>query len=97
MKAWLRDLVRKARKRLPHKKRPSSSADLEFVFSEDIREENIIHIGPSREKERRRRRYELLAALFLLLLVLGGTWTQLALYGADSWMFIALLLSLIHI
>lgn len=91
MKAWLRDLVRKARKRLPHKKRPSSSADLEFVFSEDIREENIIHIGPSREKERRRRRYELLAALFLLLLVLGGTWTQLALYGADSWMFIALL------
>ncbi len=54
-------------------------------------EQKVVQIGVPDERERRRRRYELLAAFFLLVLVLGGTWTQLALYGVDSWMFIALL------
>lgn len=54
-------------------------------------QEKVVRIGVPDERERRRRRYELLAAFFLLVLVLGGTWTQLALYGVDSWMFIALL------
>ena len=54
-------------------------------------QENVVQIGVPDERERRRRRYELLAAFLLLLLVLGGTWTQLTLYGVDSWMFIALL------
>ncbi len=53
--------------------------------------EKVVQIGVPDERERRRRRYELLAAFLLLLLVLGGTWTQLTLYGVDSWMFIALL------
>ena len=54
-------------------------------------QEKVVQIGVPDERERRRRRYELLAAFLLLLLVLGGTWTQLTLYGVDSWMFIALL------
>lgn len=89
LNVWRRALFRKAGQLFRHNRH--AAADLTFVFSEDTQEENIIRIGPSREKERRRRRYELLAALILLLLVLGGTWTQLALYGVDSWMFIALL------
>ena len=54
-------------------------------------QEKVVQIGVPDERERRRRRYELLAAFLLLLLVLGGPWTQLTLYGVDSWMFIALL------
>lgn len=54
-------------------------------------QEKVVQIGVPDERERRRRRYELLAAFLLLILVLGGTWTQLTLYGVDSWMFIALL------
>ena len=54
-------------------------------------QEKVVQIGVPDERERRRRRYEILAAFLLLLLVLGGTWTQLTLYGVDSWMFIALL------
>ncbi len=54
-------------------------------------QEKIVQIGVPNEREQRRRRYELLAATLLLVLVLAGTWTQLALYGVDSWMFIALL------
>ncbi len=69
----------------------TSESRLKFIFSEDIPEENIIQINVSRTREHRRRRYELLAAFILLLLILGGTWAQLALYGVDSWMFIALL------
>ena len=56
-----------------------------------VSQEKVVQIGVPNEKERRRRRYELLAASLLLILVLAGTWTQLALYGVDSWMFIALL------
>lgn len=50
----------------------------------------VIRIGVTGEKERRRRRFELWAALALLLVVMGGTWTQLTLYGVDSWLFIVL-------
>ena len=39
----------------------------------------------------RRRRYELLAAAALVVAVLVATWLQLAFYGVDSWVFIALL------
>lgn len=54
-------------------------------------EDKVIHIGALDKREHRRRKYELWAAFFLLLLVLGGTWTQLAFYGVDSWIFIVLL------
>lgn len=56
-----------------------------------VQEDKIIHIGVPDERERKRRRYEILAAAVLLVLVLGGTWTQLTLYGVDSWMFIVLM------
>lgn len=53
--------------------------------------EKVIHITTTKMKERQRRWYELLIALALFLLILGVTWTQLTLYGVDSWLFIALL------
>ena len=56
-----------------------------------VKQEQVVHIGAPDERERKRRRFEILAALTLLILVMGGTWTQLTLYGVDSWMFIALL------
>lgn len=53
--------------------------------------EDIIKVNPPAEREQSRRRMELLAAVLLLVAVVGGTWAQLAWYGVDSWLFIALL------
>ncbi len=53
--------------------------------------ETVIQVNKEPAREHRRRRYELLAAAMLLISVLIGTWLQLAFYGVDSWVFIALL------
>lgn len=55
------------------------------------KKEKIIYTSTMKEKKRRHRLYEFLLAFALILLILGGTWTQLAFYGIDSWIFIILL------
>ena len=91
LKARIRTIMRKMTGMFSRIGSPAPVSESDFVIPEDYSGNDVIQIGEIKERERRRRRYELLAAFALIILILGGTWVQLALYGVDSWMFIALL------